>query len=618
MQLMDLFARPVTGPFDAPRRGLAEGGADSGAFAQMLADDADAPISPDPAAPEEVGTGRAVAGGTLDADAAAMPSEPAEMTEGRPELRPRGSDPARAVQWPDVPQIVPEETRENRGGSVPPPGTVTNRREPGAYENGIGERHMSGPPAAMRSDAAIGAAQPGSTDGPAMGRAEYAERPVTGAHSVSRDSGINASGANAAMPRANHAPSPGASANLSATAERPVAAIGGSGRDPAAKLVPAGPSPVADPPAGGIDRDMIQGPTARAQDRHDPVSRATGWNGVLAPSSTPDASRKGSPASSIQGHAATGDLPIGTGRDSVSNTPNGRAADARIHDANGQTGATVGADRDRPAGQGARPARYLTRAAIDIRQTPQQPGLTPAVDGGGWRLWSPTEVRETPIQTAHPRSDAAARPAPVQAPPTIRETSPTRFSPAASQVAPPEQIAARASQATEGRVVPASLPLETREAVADIVTPVRTETSATTAPPGGKPRSPETGRAVIHQIAQALRTDNGTSELVLNPRELGQVRIHISSHEGGASVQVTADRPETMDLLRRHVDDLRREFLAMGYSDAGLGAHGQNRRGPSAPQVSEPGPPEPEADPGAPRIAAHRIGALRAGLDLRI
>ncbi|WP_428540787.1 flagellar hook-length control protein FliK [Profundibacter sp.] len=59
-------------------------------------------------------------------------------------------------------------------------------------------------------------------------------------------------------------------------------------------------------------------------------------------------------------------------------------------------------------------------------------------------------------------------------------------------------------------------------------------------------------------------------ELTLNPHELGRVRLTFTLTDGGINVAVLAERGETMDLMRRHIETLAQEFRDMGYADVGF------------------------------------------------
>lgn len=79
-------------------------------------------------------------------------------------------------------------------------------------------------------------------------------------------------------------------------------------------------------------------------------------------------------------------------------------------------------------------------------------------------------------------------------------------------------------------------------------------------------------------------TKSGPVEILLNPAELGHVRFEI--HQKGDHVQVilSAERPETLDLLRRNTDQLTAEFRDSGFAGSNLsfGQWGRNDRPPPA------------------------------------
>jgi flagellar hook-length control protein FliK len=76
---------------------------------------------------------------------------------------------------------------------------------------------------------------------------------------------------------------------------------------------------------------------------------------------------------------------------------------------------------------------------------------------------------------------------------------------------------------------------------------------------------------VAIQLVQAAPTDGGqTVEIALDPVELGKVRLTLQTSETGINVQILADRPETIDLLRRNMHLLEAEFDSIGYQDIGF------------------------------------------------
>lgn len=90
-------------------------------------------------------------------------------------------------------------------------------------------------------------------------------------------------------------------------------------------------------------------------------------------------------------------------------------------------------------------------------------------------------------------------------------------------------------------------------------------------------QQPDLPRNIAVQIAQAMRQGGADRpmELVLSPAELGRVRISLQAGDGAMTVHVLADRPETLDLMRRHIDLLAQEFHDIGYGSAEF-AFGQN------------------------------------------
>lgn len=131
-------------------------------------------------------------------------------------------------------------------------------------------------------------------------------------------------------------------------------------------------------------------------------------------------------------------------------------------------------------------------------------------------------------------------------------------------------------------------------------------------------------QALAQQIAVAVHAGDGgkpTVDLRLAPEELGRVRLSVSSHEGVVTVSVVAERPETLDLLRRHVEALARGLLDVGYQEARFSFAGQNSGenvagAPKAQGFAQPDeqgvspiPPLPTGRP-APAMMGGRINVL--------
>ncbi|GIT92791.1 hypothetical protein JANAI62_32490 [Jannaschia pagri] len=95
---------------------------------------------------------------------------------------------------------------------------------------------------------------------------------------------------------------------------------------------------------------------------------------------------------------------------------------------------------------------------------------------------------------------------------------------------------------------------------------------------------------------QATEGDHQT-QIELAPAELGRLKLILRSTDVGLSLIVTAERPETLDLVRRHIDGLQRSLQAdgvvldsvdIGTSGGNARAHGQQSHSDGdAPPTSE-------------------------------
>ncbi|WP_299887795.1 flagellar hook-length control protein FliK [uncultured Ruegeria sp.] len=96
----------------------------------------------------------------------------------------------------------------------------------------------------------------------------------------------------------------------------------------------------------------------------------------------------------------------------------------------------------------------------------------------------------------------------------------------------------------------------TRESGAQLIS-----TSATT--------RAEIARVIAGQLAAAIqsRPGSGAIKIALNPEELGRVSIVLNGREDGLHVTIAAERPETLDLMRRHMATLTAEFQKLGYGE---------------------------------------------------
>lgn len=79
---------------------------------------------------------------------------------------------------------------------------------------------------------------------------------------------------------------------------------------------------------------------------------------------------------------------------------------------------------------------------------------------------------------------------------------------------------------------------------------------------------PEAPRMIAAQMAEAFAAKGEQKvEVSLNPQELGQVKMRVVASETGITMIIQTERPETGDLMRRHIHELAEEFRRMGYED---------------------------------------------------
>ncbi len=129
--------------------------------------------------------------------------------------------------------------------------------------------------------------------------------------------------------------------------------------------------------------------------------------------------------------------------------------------------------------------------------------------------------------------------------------------------------------------------------------------------------TPETARQVAAQIAIAVNTTpNKTTEIALNPEELGRVRLSLSAADGAIVLNVLAERPETQDLLRRNIDLLAQEFRQLGYTSISFSFGDQN--GDARAEDTQPDETAEFDVKDAAETPAIVKQAQTSGLDLRI
>ena len=202
--------------------------------------------------------------------------------------------------------------------------------------------------------------------------------------------------------------------------------------------------------------------------------------------------------------------------------------------------------------------------------------------------------------------DAAAAAAPANSPPV---TAPTPPPPSAAAL----DLSARQQPPPPLPPPPASAaPAEWR------VERSFAELAMAAASPAAALQQPLAGMAASVAVAQDA---GGRIEVQLAPEELGRVRFELITSGDRMQIHLAVERPESLDLLRRHADQLLQEFRQAGIAGSGLSfghwGQGEAQNGRPAPALSTTAPEIPPAADPLPTLAA-QLRALPAGSGLNL
>ncbi|WP_371170469.1 flagellar hook-length control protein FliK [Aliiroseovarius sp. 2305UL8-7] len=130
-------------------------------------------------------------------------------------------------------------------------------------------------------------------------------------------------------------------------------------------------------------------------------------------------------------------------------------------------------------------------------------------------------------------------------------------------------------------------------------------------------------RIISAQLVEIARTlPDKPVELTLNPEELGRLRMTFQSDATTMNVVLQVERPETLDLMRRHIELLAQDMKELGYEDVNFSFQQQGDTAPGDQQESND--PEPETATflfkTEDQLAtdSRLVGAATAGVDIRI
>lgn len=236
---------------------------------------------------------------------------------------------------------------------------------------------------------------------------------------------------------------------------------------------------------------------------------------------------------------------------------------------------------------------------------------------------------QSPVIQAPPPLDAEASPSGMRMDGEAAQTG--TATPAAGTVRVSTSNSAQATQAPSAAatlVVPENLP-------GDLVLPPEGDGEITTervARTGEQASTATTGTrtaAIPASIAASIQANlpkvsGDTTEILLDPEELGRVRMTLSGSETAGVVILQVERPETLELMRRNIEQMKAELAEAGWEnvDFSFGQEGASGEG-AQPEPGMSHAPEQESAMNTNMLAAADSPGTATktgltGLDLRL
>jgi len=257
----------------------------------------------------------------------------------------------------------------------------------------------------------------------------------------------------------------------------------------------------------------------------------------------------------------------------------------------------AGEARNNRAALDAPPRSGVMPEAAKTVATSVNQAATPELAAGAAPEESGTRQRADPLRFA--ATAAASDPARS----AFTQAQPPAVAIAQGAAGPEREVTEKKLTISDGGLIVSSAPAERQ--------------MAGTGAQGSASVTPETARNAATQIAAAITSSQGkTTEIVLNPEELGRVRLSLAVDDNAIVLNVVAERSETQDLLRRHMDQLAQEFRELGYASISF-TFGEEKGEAQSEFTRSDETPEPEVHEvlAGPDIGA---GQTTSGLDLRI
>ena len=151
--------------------------------------------------------------------------------------------------------------------------------------------------------------------------------------------------------------------------------------------------------------------------------------------------------------------------------------------------------------------------------------------------------------------------------------------------------------------------------------PARASPISTSQPVRGD-LTPHIARQLVEVLPQAAHRP---VEIALSPQELGRVRMSIKTDDGAVTVSILAERADTLDLMRRNIEQLGQSFRSMGYDQItfsfgqGMDSDGQGEGTDQGdPQATDLNAKDTEAVPVLTDLNDPALRVQTTGIDIRL
>ena len=134
--------------------------------------------------------------------------------------------------------------------------------------------------------------------------------------------------------------------------------------------------------------------------------------------------------------------------------------------------------------------------------------------------------------------------------------------------------------------------------------------------------TPHIARQLVEVLPQATHRP---VEIALSPQELGRVRMSIKTDDGAVTVNILAERADTLDLMRRNIEQLGQSFRNMGYDQItfsfgqGMDSDGQGEGADQGePQAADLNANSTEDTPAPSDLNGPALRVQTTGIDIRL